>query len=60
MQNIIKEYSITIGLKKAIINLILIGGPIAIQMLPADWMNLTLSGALYMIVNYIKVKTASE
>jgi hypothetical protein len=49
------QYSFWIGLRKSLVNIAIVGLPLLIQVLPAEWMNLTLSGALLLIVNYIKV-----
>lgn len=50
------NYSFQKGLKKAVVNMVLIGLPILVQVLPAEWANLTLGGALVLIVNYLKVR----
>lgn len=50
------EYSFWKGFKKAVVSVILIGAPLVVSVLPADWANLTIGGALVLMVNYIKVK----
>lgn len=50
-----KEYSFWKGLSKAIFNILVVAIPLLIEILPAEWANLTLSGALLIFVNYIKV-----
>lgn len=53
-----KKYSFKKGLLKAFFSIIIVGVPILIQVLPQEWMNLTLSGVLLMLVNYLKVVMA--
>lgn len=52
------KYSFLIGLRKAVVNTALITAPMLINLVPQDWLNLTLGGALYMVLNYLKVKWA--
>lgn len=54
------NYSFQKGLKKAVVNMILIGLPMLVQVLPVEWANITLGGALVLIVNYIKVRFAKN
>lgn len=49
------NYSFLIGLKKALYGLVVVGGPMLINAFP-EWANLTISGAILMIVNYAKQK----
>ena len=49
------KYSFLYGLKKNIIVLAIAVIPIIIEILPADWLNITLSGALLMFWNWLKV-----
>jgi hypothetical protein len=49
------KYSFTKGLSKVVINGAIFVLPLAIQLLPAEWANITLSGVLYLIYNYLKV-----
>jgi len=53
-----KKYSFWIGLKKVLLNLIIVGVPLVLQILPSDILNLTVSGILLLILNYIKVNYA--
>ena len=53
------QYSFKKGLGKMLINVIIIGLPLLVQILPQEWMNVTLGGALYMLLNYVKVKYSS-
>ena len=48
------KYSITKGLKKSIITVLLVGIPMILQILPQEWQNLTLGGLLVLLHNYIK------
>ncbi len=47
------RYSLTKGLIKTIINLAIFGLPLLITALP-EYANLTIGGAIYMLVNYLK------
>ena len=49
------KYSFKKGLVKTLINLAIIGLPLVIQILPTEIANLTLSGVLLMVINYLKV-----
>lgn len=51
-----KNYSFFKGLQKAVISIIIVGGPLAATLLPTEWANLTLSGAILLLVNFLKVK----
>lgn len=50
-----KTYSVWKGLKKALFAIIVVAVPLIVQVLPTDIANLTISGALLMLVNYLKV-----
>lgn len=50
------KYSFWKGLSKALVSILIVGLPIVIQLLPSDIANLTVSGILLMILNYIKVQ----
>jgi hypothetical protein len=50
------KYSFWKGVKKAVLSVILVGAPIVISALPAQWMDITLGGLLVLVVNFIKVK----
>lgn len=43
-----------------IVNLLIVGGPILVGLLPEEWMNMTLSGAILLVVNYAKVKAQEK
>ena len=53
-----QTYSLWKGLRKTAVQLILVGLPLVMQVLPAEWMNLTLGGTLVLLVNYLKVRWA--
>jgi len=48
------NYNFWKGLKKVIISLVIVGVPLVIQVLPNEYANLTLSGALLLILNWLK------
>lgn len=50
------KYDFWKGLKKALIQFVLFGIPVLLSVLPQEWMNLTLGGALALLVNYLKVR----
>lgn len=50
------QYSFWIGVKKAIINIVIVGAPLAVTLLPEMWQNITLSGVVLLIVNFLKVR----
>lgn len=50
------KYSFTKGLFKAIISTVLFGIPVLLNVLPQEWQNLTIGGALALLYNFIKVK----
>lgn len=50
------KYSFWKGFYKALINIAIVALPLVVGVLPTEWANLTLSGALLMLVNFLKVK----
>jgi hypothetical protein len=50
------KYSVWRGLSKVLVQAFIFGLPIMAQALPAAWMNITLSGFIALIVNYLKVQ----
>ena len=50
-----EKYSFLIGLRKMAINLTIVALPLLVGLLPTDLANLTLSGALLLLVNWLKV-----
>ena len=53
-----KQYSFKKGLIKTIIPILIVGLPLMLQLLPSEIANLTLSGAILLLVNYLKVITS--
>lgn len=51
-----KPYSFGKGLGKAVVATILFGLPILAQILPTDFLNLTIGGLLVLVLNWAKVK----
>jgi hypothetical protein len=49
------NYSFKKGLSKTLINSVIFLAPVVIAVLPETWQNMTLSGAIYMLVNFLKV-----
>lgn len=49
-------YSFYKGVRKALVSIVLVGLPVAIQLLPTDIANMTLGGLLIILVNFLKVK----
>ena len=52
----INKYSVITGLEKSVFRAIVAGGPLLIGLLPQDWLNLTLGGAIMFLINYAKNK----
>lgn len=50
-----KTYSFSKALSK-LVQFLVVVSPMIISLMPQDWQNLTLSGALLLLVNYLKVK----
>ena len=53
------KYSFTKGLKKAVVGVLLVGGPVVLGVLPTEWMNMTIGGVLLILWNYAKLKYLS-
>lgn len=51
-----KEYSIWKGLGKTLINFSLIAGPLVLEAMPKEWMDVSVGVALGMLWNWYKVK----
>ena len=51
-----KKYSLWKGLWKGVLGVALVGAPIVVSALPAEWMNYTIGGLLLMLVNFLKVR----
>ena len=49
-------YSFYKGVRKALVSIILVGLPVATQLLPTEIANLTLGGLLIIGLNFLKVK----
>lgn len=54
------NYSIVRGVTKALVNMAIVAVPMIIQVLPQEWMNMSLSAIILIVVNYIKVKYATK
>jgi len=52
-----KKYSLSKGVQKALIGLVVFGIPVLIDMFP-DVANLTIGAVLMLLVNFIKIKTS--
>ena len=50
------KYSFIKGLIKSVVSVLLVGAPVVLGLLPAEWMNLTVGGALVLLVNFLKIK----
>lgn len=48
------KYSFLTGLEKTFFRMIIIAGPVAVALLPEQWMNITLSAALTFLINFAK------
>lgn len=55
-----QKYSFLIGLEKTVVRLLVIGVPIVMAVFPETWMNITLAGALNMLLNFAKNYPYSE
>ena len=51
-----KEYSFLRGLRKSVVAVLLVGLPMLIQVMPNEYANLTMGGALVLLVNFLRVK----
>lgn len=56
----INKYSVLIGLEKTLLRLIIVAGPLLLELLPVDIMNLTLSGVILFGINYAKNRNKEE
>ena len=50
------KYSFGKGFQKGAISFCLFAIPFALNVLPAEWMNLTVGGILIIVMNWLKVK----
>lgn len=50
----VNKYSFLVGLEKTLLRVAVIVVPIIYNVLPAEWMNITLGGALIFLMNFIK------
>ena len=50
------KYSFKKGLGKAVIAVILFSIPVALNILPSDFLNLTVGGLLTLLYNFAKIK----
>jgi hypothetical protein len=50
------KYSVWKGLWKSFLPVLIVGLPLVVNALPEVWQNLTLSGAVLLVVNWMKVK----
>lgn len=50
------KYSFKKGATKTMVQVLVIGVPLLIGILPEEWMNLTLGGLLSLLVNWAKVR----
>lgn len=48
------------GMEKTLFRLIIIAGPLLLMVLPEEWMNLTLSGAIVFAMNFAKNYSFNE
>jgi len=48
------KYSIIIGLEKTFLRVFIAAGPLLFTILPTEWMNLTLGGAILLLINWAK------
>lgn len=53
-------YSFLMGMEKTLFRLIIIAGPLLLMVLPEEWMNLTLSGAIVFAMNFAKNYSFNE
>lgn len=49
-----QKYSVLIGLEKTTFRLLVVMAPLIIEVLPEDWMNITVSGLILLLINYLK------
>ena len=48
------KYSFLIGLEKSVFRAVVVGVPIIVGVLPEAWMNMTIGGALMLLLNWVK------
>ena len=51
-----RKYSFLKGVKKSLVAVVLVGLPVLVSVLPAQWMDYTIGGVLVLIVNFLKVR----
>lgn len=51
-----KQYSPLKALAKVLLNAVIFFGPTLVGLLPTDVANMTLSGGIYLLINFLKVK----
>lgn len=51
-----KKYSFKKGFGKMLVQVAIIGLPLALQLFPSDVLNLTIGGAANLLLNWLKVK----
>ncbi len=49
-----KGYSFWKGFWKAVTSMALVGLPILLQILPSDWLNMTVGGIAVLVLNFLK------
>ncbi len=57
-ENMVK-YSFWKGVWKTVLAVVIFGIPIALDWLPKEWMDITLGGLIFLLVNFLKVKYKS-
>ena len=50
------KYDFWKGFRKAVISVVLVMGTVVLDILPVEWANITLGGALVLGLNFLKVK----
>lgn len=51
-----KTYSFVHGLSKGLVQFVIFSFPFFVELLPAEWLNLTVGGVLTVLYNYLKFK----
>jgi len=54
------KYSFLIGLEKTFFRMVIIAGPVVLELLPSALLNITLGAALTFLINYAKNKDKAE
>jgi hypothetical protein len=49
-----EKYSIITGLEKTFLRVTIVAGPLLLELLPAEWMNVTLGVAILFLINWAK------